>query len=176
MFPWSPETLSIGRNHRYMDHPITRYLQDAIAAEKSFEAQLNTFAKEATLPAARMAFEQHAEETRRQYEALTARLEALGESTSGLKSFLAHMFGVAPKTAQAGHIDEERTTQDLIMAFSVENSEVAMYEALAVAAEATNDTQTVHLARRIQQEEQRTADLIWAMIPTAAKSGFQAAT
>lgn len=42
---------------------------------------------------------------------LTARLEALGASTSGRESFLVHMFGMAPKTAQMGHEADEKTTQ-----------------------------------------------------------------
>src|SRR5436305_2238745 len=113
-----------------MENPIRRYLEDAIAAEKSFETQLRGFAKEATLPQARTMFEQHADETRQQYEMLTSRLEALGGSTSTVKSLLAHLFNAAPKAAQLGHDDEERTTQDLMMAFSVENAEVAMYESL----------------------------------------------
>src|SRR4051812_8624924 len=125
-----------------MDHPIRRYLEDAIAAEKSFETQLNTFAEEATSPRARTLFEQHAVETRQQYEDLTSRLNALGGSTSTLKSFLANLFNTAPRTAQLGHDERERTTQDLIMAFAVENAEVAMYEALTIAAEAVGDAET----------------------------------
>ena len=113
-----------------MEHAITKYLEDAIAAEKSFETQLKGFAKEASSARVKRLFEQHAEETRVQYEQLTSRLEALGGSTSTLKSFFAHLFNTAPKVAQVGHEEEERTTQDLIMAFAVENAEVAMYEAL----------------------------------------------
>jgi ferritin-like metal-binding protein YciE len=76
---------------------------------------------------------------------------------------------MAPKAAQLGHPEEETTTQDLIMAFSVENAEVAMYESLAVAAEAAADPGTVTLARRIQAQEKQTAEKVWKLIaPTAA--------
>lgn len=151
---------------------IKRYLVDAIAAEKSFETQLEGFSKEGDNQAAQNAFRIHAQETRRQYERLTARLEVLGGSPSTAKSFLAHVFGMAPKTAQIGHEKEERTTQNLMMAFAVENSEMAMYEALATVAEAAGDGTTALLARDIQQEEKATAEKIWKLLPLAANDAF----
>jgi ferritin-like metal-binding protein YciE len=151
---------------------IKRYLEDAIAAERSFESQLEGFSKEGDNPAAQSAFAQHAQETRRQHERLTARLEALGGSPSGAKSFLAHVFGLAPKTAQIGHEKEERTTQNLMMAFAVENSELAMYEALATVAEAAGDGITAILAREIQEEERATAQKVWKLIPAAANEAL----
>ena len=157
-----------------MENTINRYLEDAIAAEKSFETQLEGFAKEASLPDVQRMFQQHAGETRTQYELLTSRLEALGGSTSGIKSFLAHLFNSAPKVAQAGHEEEERTTQDLMMAFAVENAEVAMYEALFVAAEMAGDAETAALARRIQAQEQETADKVWKVIAPSATQAFEA--
>jgi ferritin-like metal-binding protein YciE len=76
-------------------------------------------------------FRQHAEETKNQHVQLSARLEQLGGSASTLKSVLAHMFNFAPKIAQMGHDEYERQTQNLMMAFSVESAEIAMYESLA---------------------------------------------
>jgi len=155
---------------------IKRYLEDAIAAEKSFETQLQGFANEGDNSAAKAAFHQHALETKQQYERLTARLEALGGSPSGAKSFLAHVFGLSPKAAQIGHEKEERTTQNLMMAYAVENSEVAMYEALATTADAAGDTQTASLARQIQAEEKTTAEKVWKLIPAAATEALQRLT
>lgn len=155
---------------------IKRYLEDAIAAEKSFETQLQGFAKEGDDPVAQAAFQQHALETKRQYERLTARLEALGGSASGIKSVLAHLFGVSPKTAQIGHEKEERTTQNLMMAYAVENSEIAMYEALVTVAEAAGDSQTAALAREIQAEEKATAEKVWKLIASSAVQAFERVT
>jgi ferritin-like metal-binding protein YciE len=121
-------------------------------------------------------FAQHAEETRLQHERLTARLEALGGKPSGLKSFMANMFGFAPKTAQIGHDEAEKGTQDLIMAYAVEHSEIAMYEALAVAAATVGDTETEALARQIQQEERRAAELVWNLIAPSARDSFTKVT
>ena len=155
---------------------VKRYLEDAIAAEKSFETQLQGFAGEGDNAAAKAAFHQHALETRQQYERLTARLEILGGSPSTTKSFLAHVFGLSPKSAQLGHEKEERTTQNLMMAFAVENSEIAMYEALATVAEAAGDTQTAALAREIQQQEKATADKVWNLLPAAALEAYSRMT
>ena len=152
---------------------IKRYLEDAIAAERSFETQLEGFSKEGDDANAQALFSQHAVETKRQHERLTARLEALGGSPSGAKSFLARVFGMSPKAAQIGHEKEERTTQNLMIAFAVENSELAMYESLATVAEAAGDTQTATLARDIQAEEKATAEKIWKYLPTAAAASFQ---
>ena len=152
---------------------IKRYLEDAIAAEKSFETQLEGFSKDGDDQVAQSAFSQHVIETRRQYERLTARLEALGGSPSGAKSFLAHVFGLSPKAASLGHEKEERTTQNLMMAFAVENSEIAMYEALASVAEAAGDTQTATLAREIQKEEKATAEKVWKLLPNAAVEAYR---
>ena len=152
---------------------VKRYLEDAIAAEKSFETQLRGFAKEVDETTVRALFEQHADETKRQYERLTERLGQLGGSPSTLKSFLAHAFGLSPKTAQVGHERQERTTQDLMMAYAVENSEVAMYEALATVADAAGDHQTAELARAIQQQERSTAEKVWRHIAPCAVSAYE---
>ncbi len=155
-----------------MENPIPRYLEDAIAAEKSFETQLRGFAEEATLEGARTAFRTHADETRQQYEMLTDRLKALGGTPSTIKSAMAHIFNMAPKTAQLGHSDDERTTQDLIMAFAVENAEVAMYEALIIAADALSDAPTATLARDIQAQERATGEKVWKLIKSSALNAF----
>lgn len=155
---------------------ICRYLEDAIAAEKSFEGQLRTFAKDSEQEPVRRLFEQHADETRLQHERLTARLEALGGSPSGLKSFMANLFGLTPKAAQMGHDESEKGTQNLIAAFAVENSEVAMYEALAVAAGAAGDMETERLAREIQQQERRTAERVWDFLAPTSRQSFEKVT
>ena len=152
---------------------IKRYLEDAIAAEKSFETQLQGFAEEGDNPMAKAAFHQHALETKNQYERLTARLEALGGSPSTAKSLLAHIFGLSPKTAQIGHEKEERTTQNLMIAYAVENSEIAMYEALATVAEAAGDEVTESLARDIQAQEIATAKKIMQLLPGAALTAYE---
>jgi len=93
-----------------------------------------------------------------------------------MKSFMAHLFSFAPKTASLGHEESERTTQNLMMAYAVENSEVAMYESLATVAETVGDHQTALLARDIQKEEQRTAEKVWNFIAPSARRSLEKLT
>lgn len=153
---------------------LARYLEDAIAAEKSFETQLIGFSEEVENSTVQALFRQHAQETKDQYTSLTRRLEELGGSTSTVKSFLAHMFNFAPKIAQIGHDKYERQTQDLMMAYAVENAEVAMYESLAQVAQLAGDITTEQLAREIQMQEKQTAEKVWAQVAPAARSAIHA--
>lgn len=155
---------------------IVRYLDDTIAAEKNFESQLRTFAKSGDQLEAKQLFEQHADETRRQYERLTTRLEALGKTPSTIRSFMAHLFGMAPTTAQIGHEPAEKSTQQLIIAYSVENAEIAAYETLATVCSAAGDAETERLAREIQAEERTTAEKIWNAMPRSARDSFHKVT
>lgn len=155
---------------------LHRYLEDTIAAEKSFEAQLLGFCKEARNSAVETLFRAHATETKEQYSLLEDRLQQLGGSTSTLKSVLAHIFAFAPRIAQVAHDPLERETQDLMIAHAVENAEVAIYESLAQAAQLAGDTRTLELARHIQKQEQATAELVWEQLAPAARRAMQTAT
>jgi ferritin-like metal-binding protein YciE len=151
---------------------IKTYLEDAIAAEKSFEAQLRDFAKEGSSNNSHALFLQHADETRVQIERLTERLKELGGGTSVAKSFIARLVGFAPKLGQLGHDVMDRMTQNLIIAFAVENCEVAMYEALIAVSQSVADRPTEELAREIQAEEHATATKIWKQLSPTALSAF----
>lgn len=155
---------------------VCRYLQDAMAAESSFESQLRAFSEEGDDDEVRSAFSRHADETRFQYHRLAARLEQLGGAPSNAKSMLAHFFSLTPKLVQATHAAEERIAQNLIIAFSVETGECAMYEALAAVAQAAGDTVTHTLAREIQAEERETAGKLWRFVPSRAKIAFNMLT
>jgi ferritin-like metal-binding protein YciE len=155
---------------------IHHYLQEATAAEKAFEEQLRSFATEGDDEEVQSAFAEHADETRSQYDRLKTRLTALGAEESQTKSLLTSLPDSAPKFAQAGENIEERLVQNLITAFSVENAECAMYEALATIARADGDELTEKLAREIQAEEQRAAEKIFHFLPTRSKIAFNMLT
>lgn len=156
---------------------VRRYLQDAIAAETSFESQFRSFAHEGRDDFEVQAhFFEHAAATHRRIGRLTARLEELGGSVSGAKSFLAHLFSFAPKIAQATHLPEEQLVQNLIAAFSVINGEYAMYEALATTAQAAADHVTESLARGMAAEETATAEKTWHFLPSRSKIAFNLLT
>jgi ferritin-like metal-binding protein YciE len=155
-----------------MENPIPRYLEDAIAAEKSFETQLRGFARDSEFAEVNAVFISHADETKGQYDRLTARLRELGGEPSGAKSILAHVFNAAPGAAQLGHTAEERVTQDLIMAYAVENAEIAMYESLALTANSFGDVDTERLVRDIQSQEKEAAGRVWKLIGPVAGEAF----
>ncbi len=155
---------------------VRRYLENAIAAEKNFETQLQSFANGSENATFKAAFEQHALETKKQYERLTARLDSLGGATSGAKSLLAHIFGLSSKAAHAGREEEGRTTQNLVLAFAAENNELAMYEALAAIAEAAGDPETAALARSIQEGEKAAAEKLWRLLPKAVLQDYERVT
>lgn len=151
---------------------LRRYLEDAIAAERNFESQLQDMSGEGNNIGAREVFAQHALQTRSQYQRLEARLHELGGSPSGFKTIMAHLFSMLPKSAQMGHDDSEVTTQNLVIGYTVENAEIAMYEALASMAAAAGDLQTEQLAREIQEEERHAAKLIWGLIARSARESY----
>ncbi|HEX3682536.1 MAG TPA: DUF892 family protein [Bryobacteraceae bacterium] len=155
---------------------IKRYLEDTIAAERSFEARLRSFAVEGDDGEVQAAFLTHAEETRVQQKRLGARLQALGGGTSAVKSFLDQLFTLTPKSTQIGHSQDERLVQNLVVAFAMEKSECAMYEALATVAAAAGDAATEELARAIQAQESETADKLWRFIPSRSKIAFNLLT
>lgn len=79
---------------------------------------------------------------------------------------------MVPKAAQLGHDESERSTQDLMMGFAVENSEIGMYECLATFAADAGGTITEQLARDIQAEERRAAEKMWNALPASARSTY----
>jgi ferritin-like metal-binding protein YciE len=113
----------------------------------------------------------HADEARQQSELLRSRLQALGGSASASKSILAQAFSKPPAAVQMG---VERTTQNLILAFAMENAGVAMYEALRIAAGMAGDAETVSTIERIQTQEQEAAEKMWKLIAPAAERGCEA--
>jgi ferritin-like metal-binding protein YciE len=152
---------------------IKSQLEDAIAAEKSFETQLRGFASQGSSDRIHELFSQNVDETRRQYERLTHRLTELGGDSSPSQSFLAHLAGLSTKVAQLGEDTVDRVTQNLIMAYAVVNYEIVMYESLLAIAEAAGDEDTQELARALQQEEREMAQKIWNLISPWAETAFK---
>jgi ferritin-like metal-binding protein YciE len=155
---------------------IQRYLQDAIASEGAFESRLRSMAEEGDNPRVQELFASHADETKRQHSRLVSRLQILGGSPSKAKGIMAHIFGSVPKAGQLGQADEDKNTQNLVIAYAIEQSEVATYEALRVAAEAVGDIPTANLAEEIQREEQMAAQRIWNLIAANARISVERQT
>lgn len=151
---------------------LRRYLADTIAAEQSSAERMEEMSGEGEHLAARQLFAQHQDQTLSQIERLRARLDALGGSPSEVKAVIAHLIALVPKLVHKGRDESEISTQNLILAYALENEEVAMYEALAATAAAAGDLQTEQLAREIQKEERHTAEMIWNLIANTARDSY----
>jgi ferritin-like metal-binding protein YciE len=154
---------------------IIRYLQDAEAAERNFEDSLASLSKSGDQPEVQSALAQMSQKARTQHERLQARIEALGGSSSSMKSALAHALGFAPKLAQMGEPEGHKSTQNLLITIAAAAAESAMYEALATAAEAADDAATAQLARQLQAEERADYQQAAALVRTSAIQVFQQA-
>jgi ferritin-like metal-binding protein YciE len=155
---------------------ICGYLDDAVTAAKSFEAELRKFAGEGDDEDVQRAFAAHAGETQCQYERLLEQLEQLGGHSSGAAHSLARAFEVSSQIPPAGDIQEERTVQHLIATFGVEAGECAFYEALACIAAASGDTKTELLARQIQGEHEQAGKKLFSFIRSRSKIAYNMLT
>jgi ferritin-like metal-binding protein YciE len=155
---------------------IKRYLQDAIAAERSFELQFRSFANDTRQSDLKDLFLHHADETRRHGERLTARLQALDGRPSTVQGAIARFFGFSARTFQLRHSAVERTAQNLIIAHAIHNAGIAMYEELATVTAAAGDTITQRLAREMQEDARRASQKIWDRLVPATLTVFEELT
>jgi ferritin-like metal-binding protein YciE len=159
----------------YGQETIVRYLQDAEAAERTFEDALAALSKTGDQPEVQSALAAMSQKARTQHERLEARIEALGASRSTVKSALAHALGFAPRLAQMGEAEGQKSTQDLLITIAAAAAESAMYEALATAAAAAGDASTEQLARQLQNEEREDYQQAAALLRQSAVQAFQQA-
>ena len=159
----------------YGQDTIVRYLQDAEAAERTFEDALASLSKAGDQPAVQNALANMSRVARTQHERLQARIEALGGSTSTTKSALAHVLGFAPMLAQVGQTPAEKNTQHLMIVIGAAAAESAMYEALATAAAAAGDPTTEQLARQLQNEERQDYQQAAMLLRQSAVDAFERA-
>jgi len=149
---------------------LLRYLNDAWAVEKNLVDALNKMAEEVVDPTLRGLFAAHRDVTKRQEEALEARLRALGKEPSGRKGFFSQLLTKMWEALRTPQDDLDRIVQDLMKGFGTEHFEVAMYQALEAYARAIGDEETARLANRHMLEEQAAADQLRPLIaPTAAR-------
>jgi ferritin-like metal-binding protein YciE len=147
---------------------MVRYLDDAWAVEKALVNALDSMANEVTDPVVRALFEEHRIVTHQQEENLEARIRALGEEPSGTKGFFSSMMSRIGELLHRPYDDYDQVTQDLMKQYGVENFEMAMYESMAVYAEAIGDTASAQLAREHLAQERETAERVWKLIAPAA--------
>ena len=115
------------------DALVGQYVENAIVAEKSFEARLRGFAKHGDDDEVQAAFATHAEQIRRQADLLNSRLRELGHTPSESDSALVHAAEAGAEFAQS-NVVEERIAQNLITAYTIGAAECAMYRGTATVA------------------------------------------
>lgn len=153
---------------------LVRYVDDAHAAEVGIAEMLQTFLDEARSESARNAYQEHLMQTKDQALRLEKRLRELGSQPSGTKSFFNSLLGKMSDILHAVQDANDKTTMDLIRAYSMEHLEIGMYAALSAFARAYGDQDTAGLAEQIMGEEQAAADRIRPLIPQCAAEAFTA--
>ncbi len=153
---------------------IIRYIEDAVAAARNLEDLLRSFSKTDAMSPVREMFVRAAAKARLRHERLGARLRELGGSPPALKSAAAHLPGSAPSAAQAGHTEEEKDAQHLMMAYASAAAEMAMYESLAAAAGAAGDRTAERLARELQAEARDDHQMVWDRLRQTMLEAYRA--
>ena len=155
---------------------IRQYLEDLVTAEKDFEKQLRDFSRSGDDDEVQAAFAEHADETKRQQQRLATRLTEIGGRVLSRTGGFASILNLTPQLPQAAEIVEEKTLQNLLIGYTMEAGEFAMYETLATLARAAGDYDTEQLAKQIQTEERNAAERIWHFLPSRSKIAFNMLT
>jgi hypothetical protein len=155
---------------------IAQYLNQAIAAEKSFESQFRSCSKDGDDADVQTFFVLSADRASVNAEALGTRLSALNATEHRSGDILGDLLAMGPKLAQAGHVAEERITQNLIEGFALSRSACAMYLALQSAARVAGDEQTGELAGRLGSEAEAAAGQFWHFLPSRSKIAYNVCT
>lgn len=151
---------------------MLRYLTDAYAVEEGGMRTLRGISEETDIPEMRAAVDEHIGATQTQLSRLAQRIGELGGDVSKGKAFVNTMIGMASELANAFHDREDKLTQDLIKAYSLEHFEVGMYTALKSFAEEVGDYATVQLAETLMSEEQLASERFLRLIPQVAKAAI----
>lgn len=150
-------------------------MDDAIAAERSFEAQLRHFSMEGDDPEVQGLFAELAAAALLHSERMA---ESPAVSNDALKSrdFFSEVLAPAPKARQDNHVTEERLAQNLIMAFALAKGGCAMYKALEAVARVSAEERIAGLAQDLSTEQNRAAERIWHFLPSRSKIAFNVLT
>src|SRR5947209_3017903 len=123
---------------------VISWLNDAYSMEQGLEPILKNHAKDAKdHPQMQAMIEAHLEQTRRHGELVKGCIERLGGKTSGVKSGLSSVMGMAQSVMTGAAKDE--LVKNAISDYAAENFEIASYNALIVAAQQMGDQQTMQV-------------------------------
>jgi ferritin-like metal-binding protein YciE len=154
---------------------IIRYLIDAHAAEAELVELLEGLLRETREETVHSALEQLYLQTKDQALRVEVRLRALGSQPTPTTSFLSGVLGKVSGLVHAAHDGYDKTTQDVIKAYSVEHLQIGSYAALATFARLAGDPETETLAAKIMEEEQVLANTLRPLIDDCSTRTFEAA-
>lgn len=151
---------------------LVAWLKDAYSMERGLEETLKVYAKDAgEYPMVQDKIEEHIEVTRAQAERLKARLEAMGENTSKLKTLSGEIMGRLQ--GYGTKLANDKIIKNSLLAFASEYFEIGCYCAISAAAEKIGDDETVALAEQAIEEEQEMADWAEENLPELVHDFFE---
>jgi ferritin-like metal-binding protein YciE len=154
-----------------LDDQLNAYLSDAHAIEEQALQQLRGAPGAAGDEEIAKVFRDHLVETEGHERSVHDRLQARGGSESKLKDLLMRVGGAGFLLFAQAQPD---TPGKLVAhAFSYEHMELAGYELLARVAERAGDTETVELAHRIRDEEERMAGRLEGCYDSAVEASLR---
>jgi len=135
---------------------LLKWLQDAYAMEQEAETMMKAMASRIeNYPALAARIAQHVQETRNQAQTLRECIHALGGSVPTAKGLVASV-GAALHAAGNSMMEDE-VVKGIGLSFGFENTEIATYRALILAAERAGATDIAAVCAQILQEEQAMA-------------------
>lgn len=147
---------------------IIRYLEDSYAAEQGGIKAMQAMLDEATDANLKAAISEHLQVTESQAQRLEARVNALGGKVSDGKSVMDSIVAIGSHFVNIFHDKEDKQTQDVIKAASLEEFEVGAYNALKAYASAVGDNETAQLADTIMNEEMLARERLARLVPQIA--------
>lgn len=131
---------------------LLKWLQDAHAMEQEAETMMKAMASRIeNYPELAARIGQHVQETQQQAASLRKCVESLGGSVPTTKGLFASM--TAAIHAAGNSMMEDEVVKGIGLSFGFENTEIATYRALVIAAERAGATDIAAVCGQILQEE-----------------------
>jgi ferritin-like metal-binding protein YciE len=144
---------------------VIAWLNDAHGMENALIPVLENHVKDAKdHPEVQTRLQQHLDQTRQHAQMVKDCVQALGGSTSVVKTGMASLFGQVQAVSTGAARDE--LVKNAITDYAAENFEIASYTALIKAAQELGDQQTAQVCQQILLQEQEMANWLQQNLPT----------
>ena len=172
------------------DAKLIQYLNEAYGKEKELETALQAHIKMAKRPPYKKRLQDHLKETKAQAKGLESRIKALGgkaerspvpvpgpqvavEAATAVTAAATKALSAAkgPIHALRGTGEAEKQLKNAKTELWNEYEEIGNYTAIETLAESLNDAETAKLAREFRRQEERMANFLLKLIPTAHEGG-----